>query len=226
MLTFIAGGCISLASCALASVMAGSYLVRALSIAFFLLAAGGINTAIEASIFTTLGGNLFVACMWFLPGLLTGLTAAGLIKPAMGQGRWDGFTPGRLVAAWGCFPTVYWAFGTLISPFVLPYYNVGGNGGLPFLHIPPTPLILEVQAARSLLFLTASLPFLAFGVGSNKTMALVLGWAHYTVVDLYGTFMGTFLPIPLRMAHGVEILGDSMVYGALLVLLLRPAPKR
>ncbi len=209
---------IALAASILLSGMAGSYWSRALSVAFFLLAAGGINTSVESAIFTTLGGNAFIVGMWLLSGLLTAFTMAAVLKPAPGQGRWDGLTPVRLLAGWAFFPPVYLFFGELLSPWILPYYN----GGAAFLKIPPMTLVLAVQAARSLLFLGCSLPFIGLWTRTRWSLWLALGWMHYTVVDMYGNFLGTFLPLPLRMAHGVEIFGDSMAYGAILVLLLRP----
>jgi hypothetical protein len=117
--------------------------------------------------------------------------------------------------AWLGWPVTYFVFGACVVPFVLPYYTSGALG----LQLPPVGTVFEVQLLRSVIFLAASLPFIALWKGSRLGLWLALGSAHAVVVGLYGIISATFLPMIMRVAHGLEITADSFAYAGLLVLL-------
>ena len=104
---------------------------------------------------------------------------------------------------------------------MVPYYNAGIAG----LRIPALSTILVVQLVRSVIFLAASLPFIALWKGSRRGLWLALGMAHAFTVGFYGLVGATFLPMVLRVAHSVEIAGDSFAYAGLLVLLFAAPSK-
>jgi hypothetical protein len=72
--------------------------------------------------------------------------------------------------------------------------------------------------------LLTALPLLAMWTGSRRGLVVTLGLASWVLVGLYGMLQAFWLPGPLRVAHSVEILADSIGYAwALTALLVPPA---
>jgi len=201
--------------------LAASVPLRAGAIANFIVLALGVNGMIEAKMFTHFLDNGIASASVFYGFLAVLLGAAlgwsfGAPPPAAGlpHRSWLAWIP-RVAAVWLAWPVIYFFFGACISPVVVPYYNAGIAG----LRIPPLSIILSIQLVRSVIFLAASLPFLALWKGSRRGLWLTLGLAHAFTVGLYGLVGATFLPVVLRITHSVEIAGDSFAYAGLLVLL-------
>jgi hypothetical protein len=218
-----AGALLVLGLYPLARRLAAPFAVRAVAIGGFLFLALGVNGLMEMRIFTHLldqgviaSLTVFYAAQAILIGaalgFFFGLPAEPPHLPHRGPASWAG----RGIVAWLCWPVIYFVFGMSISPIVVPYYSAGIAG----LQIPPAGTIFEVQLVRSLIFLGASLPFLALWKGSRRGLWLALGLAHAFTVGIYGLAAGTFLPWVLRITHSVEITADSFAYAGLLVLLL------
>jgi hypothetical protein len=114
------------------------------------------------------------------------------------------------------FVPVYLFFGTLVARITYGYYaeEVGG------LTAPGWDQILPVLFVRSLLFLAASLPVLVAWSRSRRGLILSLGFAMFVLVGAMGLIGGYWLPLDVRVYHGLEILADSFVYACVLVLLL------
>jgi len=198
----------------------------------------GVNTAIEAAIFTTLGGTSGIVILNLFTAAAIGAAPAGpfrpVVEPAGWAARFDAFRrqfapvqwAWRLGAALLAFPVAYLSFGMLAAPFVVPAYEAGQFG----LVLPGVGLILAVQLVRSALFLAASLPVLVAWSGSRVRLVFTLGAAHFVLNGLSGMLAAVWLPPALRFVHSVEILGGSLVYAAALVALLvrprRAAPSR
>jgi hypothetical protein len=187
----------------------------------------GLNTAIEAAIFTRFGGtaamlvfNAFIAAF-----LATGLALLFRSEPLRSWSEhWETFTIGRGPLEWAwrvaaaivVFPPIYLAFGSLIAPIVVESYRTGQFG----LTLPGFGLIIPVQLVRSTLYLAASVPVLVAWRGSRVRLALALGAAHFVFDGLSGMLQSHWLPMPMRIAHTLEILGDSLTYAAVVVALL------
>ena len=118
------------------------------------------------------------------------------------------------------FPLVYFIFGAMVAPIVVPTYRAGIAG----LVLPPLSIILSVQLVRSTLFLFASLPFLILWKGKRGSLIFSLGLTHWFTVGLFGLLQAHQFSRTLRIAHSLEIGADSFAYAALLVLLLSPRP--
>ncbi len=218
----------------LASGLAASAPLRAVAVGSFILLALGANGMIEAKVFTHFLDNGIASASVFY-GLLAVLLGVafgwsfGSPSPAVGlpHRSWLAWVP-RVAAVWVAWPFIYFFFGACVSPIVVPYYNAGIAG----LRIPALSTILTVQLVRSVIFLAASLPFIALWKGSRRGLWLTLGLAHAFTVGFYGLVGATFLPMILRITHSVEIAGDSFAYAGLLVLLFaapaaieaKPAP--
>lgn len=212
----------------LARRMRGGFAVRWLSLAGLCYVCLGVNTPIEAAIFSHLGGMATIPVFSIVPCLLFAATMALLFKPVdKGESflvtaqRFFENRPAkewawRLAAAVCVFPLVYWTFGLMIAPFVRPYYEQGQFG----LALPGAGMIVLVQFLRSALFLLAALPLLIAGAGSRRHLILALGLAFYMLVGLFSMIQAYWLAPTLLVLHNLEIFADSMVYALALALLL------
>lgn len=221
---------VPLALAPLAARMAGGFAVRSASLAVFAYVAHGLNTMIEARIFSTMVGPGALAGMcvfYILPCLALGLAVAAAFpardsRPAPLPHRSAASWAGRFAVAWLAFPLAYLVFGMLVSPLVLEQYQRGVAG----LVLPPMSLILSTQLGRSLLFLASVLPVVLQWSGSWKALALRLGWAWWVLVGLYALLTAFWMPANLRLIHSLEIGADSFAYAFLLAWALRGPSKR
>lgn len=195
--------------------------LRAVALGSFLLLALGVNGMIEARKFTHFLDNgiasasVFYMVLAALLGVAMGWSfGAAPVAAGLPHRSWLAWIP-RVAGIWLAWPLIYFFFGACVAPIVVPYYNAGIAG----LRIPALSTILAVQLIRSVVFLAASLPFIALWKGSRRGLWLALGLAHAFTVGLYGLVGATFLPMVLRVAHSAEITGDSFAYAGLLVLL-------
>ncbi len=214
----------------LARRMQGAYWVRWLALAALCYVCLGVNTPIEAAIFTNIGGMMTIPIFSLWPCLLFGAVMALLFKPAEAGdpildnarrffgGRSAGQWAWRLAVAVCAFPVIYWTFGSMVAPFVIEYYRQGQFG----LALPHGGAIIAVQLLRSTLFLVAALPILMAWSGSRLRLTLALGLAFYVLAGLFGLIQSSWLAPTLLVLHNIEIFADSMVYALVLVLLLMP----
>ncbi|MHC4587462.1 MAG: hypothetical protein ACYS3N_23295, partial [Planctomycetota bacterium] len=106
------------------------YWVRCLILAGLTYVCIGLNTPIEAAIFTNISGMRTMVVFSLLPCLLFGIVTALLFKPS-GKAEPFGrkvshFFSGRSVEQWAwrfaaavcAFPIIYWIFGMMVAPFV------------------------------------------------------------------------------------------------------------
>ena len=209
--------------------LSGSFLSRWLSLAFITWIAYGVNTYLEASIFTTYSAaSPYLVVMTFVASLLCAAAVAWLFPPPVKGGsiwkRAQGFFADRGVRQWAlrllgamaAFPIVYVLFGSLVRPFVIEYYLQE----MVELTAPGWGQIIPVLLLRSLLFLLACLPVLIVWQGSRLSLFLTLGTALFILVGGVYMLQAYWYPMMMRVAHGLEILADSFAHAGALVLLL------
>jgi hypothetical protein len=202
--------------------LSGGLRSRWLVLVAFLYSVHALNTAIEAAIFTRLGGGRYLAALAVLPAVLCALllatarpssvAPAGLIAqpPAPGL-AW------RLALAWLAFPAAYLTFGILVTPLVIQSYSAPGS----LLILPPMRTIIGVQGVRSMFFLLPTLAVMERWTGSRLGLWLALGWAHWMLVGVSGLVMpNDFMTPTLRLVHSLEIGADSFAYTGIVVALL------
>ena len=114
----------------------------------------------------------------------------------------------RILLAFLAFPLIYLAFGRLIAPLVIDYYQQGLFG----LSLPDWNQILPILFVRSFLFLIACLPVLIAWNGSNRGLFLTLGLTLFLLVGGLSMLQAYWMPATLRVVHSLEILADEMVY--------------
>lgn len=109
------------------------------------------------------------------------------------------------------FP-IYFFFGVLVSPFVLPYYNNPSSG----LTVPSFSVLIPVELFRGFLYVLVLLPLLAATADGATTRFAVLAATLYipgALIPLVGNALMPVLPTAIIPFHALEILGDSIVYG-------------
>jgi hypothetical protein len=209
------------------------YWVRCLILVMLTYVCIGLNTPIEAAIFTNISGMRTMVVFSLLPCLLFGFVTALLFKPSgkaepfgrqvsrFFSGRSAKQWAWRFVAAICAFPVIYWIFGMMVTPWVLEYYKQEQVG----LTLPGTSVIILVQLLRSSLFFLAALPIIIVWTGSRRQLAVRLGFAFFVLVGLFSMIQTYWLGSVLLVLHNVEILVDSVVYaGVLSLLFIRKKP--
>jgi hypothetical protein len=226
LLFLLAAITIAVALAVMALGLGGRWWERWAILAAFFYVVYGVGNVIEASIFTTIGGELPLAVM-HLPPLVFGALVVALLfaapsnetfgrSAAVFMSRWN---PGALTVRLGlavlAFPLFYFLFGMMVAPIVTPHYE-----RLDFLVLPPLPTILKIVFTRSVLLLLVSLSVIVTWRQSRTRLILALGLGHFVAVGLAGLIQATFFPPVVRWAHGIEILADSICYAAVLAWLL------
>jgi hypothetical protein len=208
--------------------LAGRWWERWLILTAMLFGINGIGNAIETTIFTTLGGPVGAALSFLLPAAFCALAVAllfpGPSETSFAEKAREFFSARkpsklaiRIVLGILAFPIIYFFFGALVAPIVVPYYEQ-----LDFLKIPPMPVLLSVLHLRSTLILLVTLPVIIGWDGTRARAILGLGLGNATAVGLGGLAQVTFFPAVMRWVHGAEILVDGLVYGLVLALLFIP----
>lgn len=225
---------VALGLAVLAQGLGGVFPSRWLALSLLCWLTFGVNTALESAIFTEMGGGtgtnpvLYTIVTYAVPSLLAGATVALLFPgpdrsgtlshslAAFFAGRRDWGWAWRLAAAILSFVLIYLLFGLLVAPIVVGAYRseIGG------LTLPSIWQTIPMAFLRSALFLAACLPVLALWRDSRVKLVGALGLALFIMVGLAWQVVGYWLPLTLRVAHSVEILADSALYAAALVVLL------
>lgn len=113
------------------------------------------------------------------------------------------------------FP-VYFFFGILISPFVVPIYQSN-----PQLIIPPFSSIIPLEIVRGFLYVLALLPLLMGWKGKRGYAILALAGFLY-IPGAFVPLLTTSLPREIVPFHMGEILGDSLLFAFIVAKLLSP----
>ena len=113
------------------------------------------------------------------------------------------------------FP-IYFVFGAIISPYVIPYYSNPSLG----LRIPSFSVMIPLEFVRGFLYVLIMLPIMAGLKGGRMHIYCCVASLLYVGGALVPFLAGPTLPVQLRIFHGLEILADCLVYGAALIHLL------
>ncbi len=190
------------------------------------------SDVVEGYFFTTLLSEASVLLNSFLRSLLStlvqGVMAGALFLPEnhntnLGS-ELSSYFKDRLSASWvwriavasvAYFP-VYFLFGALISPFIIPYYTDPSLG----LRIPPLTVIIPLELFRGFLYVASLLPIFAAVWAGRGTVCAVVVLILYIPGALVPLMTQPFLPAGIVPIHLIEILADSVVYGAIATYLL------
>lgn len=195
-----------------------------------LFVVGGFSNMVEGFFFT----DVFDSFSVFIMGAAVMLVSSGLQAAALGYllqsgerslkesfdeymgKRSGGEWVRRLTAGALTYFPVYFFFGMLVSPFVMPYYSDPSMG----LVIPSFSVLIPLEIVRGLMYVAVLLPVIAVMGGDFKNSALALAGMLFIPGALLPLLGDQGLPAPIIPFHLVEILVDSAVYGYLLARLL------
>ena len=191
---------------------------------------GSFSNMLEGYFFT----NVFDSFSIFVMGGAVMLVSSGLQAAAAGyviqpgerslKACLGGYMGGRSGGGWAWrlatgtliyFP-VYFLFGMLVSPFVMPYYMDPSMG----LVVPPFSVIIPLEIVRGLLYVAVLLPVVACLDGDIRDSFVALAGMLFMPGALLPLLGDQGLPSPIIPIHLAEILADSVVYGYLLARLL------
>jgi hypothetical protein len=227
----------ALALAVLATHLNGGFVSRWLSLAFLMWIAYTVTTQMEASFVSTFANGMAFSIASGAIAALAGGAAVAYLYPATEAEApaWDAlraFFAQRSVAAWiwrlliaaVVFMPIYFAFGLMVLPFTVAYYQQQMFG----LTMPTMDQILPILFTRSILFLLAALPVIALWRGGRLSLFWRLGLSLFMLVGFNQLLVATWMPLAIRGPHTLEILADEFVYAGALVWLLavrRPAPE-
>jgi hypothetical protein len=189
-----------------------------------------LNNYVEAYFFTTRYSDLSVFVQSVASALVSSLISAVAAALLLGHGvsgitaslgkhlstRTRGSWILRIAVGSVAYYPIYFFFGMLIAPFVLPYYSDSSFG----LRIPSFAVMIPVELFRGFVYTLVLLPLLATVVGGRTTKFIALAAMLYIPGGLIALLGNPGLPAPIIPFHAVEILADSIVYGLVLSRIL------
>jgi hypothetical protein len=195
-----------------------------------LLVVGFLNNYVEGFFFTNMFDRLAVLVQSVTSALISSAISAAAAALLLGYGTasittsFKDHLATRRTTSWilrifvgsaAYFP-IYFFFGALITPFILPYYNNPSFG----LRIPPFAVMIPVELFRGFVYTLVLLPLLATMVGSGTTKFIALAATLYIPGGLIALLGNPLMPAQIIPFHALEILADSMVYGLVLSRIL------
>jgi hypothetical protein len=188
-----------------------------------LLVIGFLNNYVEAYFFTNMFDKATVLVQSVASAVISSVISAAAAALLLGYGSTEltaslkAHLSTRRRSSWilriavgsvAYFP-IYFFFGALIGPFVLPYYNNPSFG----LRIPPFTVIIPVELFRGFVYTLVLLPLLATVVGGRATKFIALAAMLYIPGGLIALLGNPLLPAAIIPIHALEILADSIAYG-------------
>jgi len=134
-----------------------------------------------------------------------------------GQRKWAAWA-WRLPLAALLYLPIFWIMGMIVIPIVTPYYTDPALGlGLV---VPEFEVILALETLRGAIFVVGLLPVIAVWRGSRGSLALWLGLTIAMLGSVVPMLQAYFLPLTLRLVHGIEIAISSLLQGLVYAWLL------
>jgi hypothetical protein len=189
---------------------------------FFFMDTGAVSSWIN---------SLYTMLSFLLPVLFLSALEAVLFRPAQSAKNclkcMQSFFATRRLPAWlwrvaaalFAYPLAYFLFGLLVNPLISEYYMQG----MYELTIPSWGELIPLQLVRSIIFLMASLPVVAWWRGSQRSLWVSLGVSIFVMTAFMAVITSYWFPWQMRLFHGLELLADAMVYAGALTVLFRPA---
>lgn len=201
-----------------ASLASGWRLVLMLFLLGFIV--GSANSLIEAIFFGVL--TLKEALAAALPAAIVfAILAPGAVLLAR---RWrvgngsaheaSALTVLKLLGVVAAYELLYWGAGTLVFPYVKPFYATRT--------IPPAYVVASVQVVRSLLFVGAAYPLLKRGL---KAAPLILALV-YGIIGGVAPLLpdNPYMPPDIRFYHAIETSISNFIFGLIVGFLFERRP--
>jgi hypothetical protein len=193
---------------------------------FSLFVVGYFNNLLEAYFFTKqYQSESFIMAMLFslFIALLESACAILLLRPEGSRditaalkshmnSRTGSSWVKRIIAASAVYFMIYFIFGLMVSPFVMPYYSQPSSG----LVIPSLTTMIPLELLRGFIYAVVLLVVFAgikTGERLNFTVASALLYIPGAFLPLISSMMSLSFIYAVAPYHMVEILADSVVYG-------------
>jgi len=201
-------------------------------ISLMLFVVEAFSNYVEAIFFTTMFADLSVLTAAVVLALLLSFVEGGLaamlflpeihdrslfaeLSGYFSERRWSSWLWRILLGSAAYFP-IYFFFGMLISPFIMPYYSDPSLG----LKIPSFAVMIPVELFRAFLYVITMLGIFSTVRVKRWTMAAIVGLILYVPGGLVPLMVQHTLPPQIVPFHMIEIFADSIVYGIVLTRLL------
>ena len=210
----------------LARGLGGSAGRRLLTIFAFTYVAFAVINQLQASVFTTIGGNARILAFYAIPCLLASGAATWLVRP-------DDRPIARLTV-FQTRPVEAWWWRTTLAVVALPCIEImAGRMTGPLLEevitqhtsgiqVPRGAVVLAAMLLKSALLLTVVVPITLSWRRTRLHLMVALGAAVFILTGLVGLIQAAWWPLTLRVVFALQILFSSGAYAAVVVALLMP----
>ena len=191
---------------------------------------GFVNVAVELTIFSVASSTEIIAIVVLgaIVATVSATLAAWLFQvralEKSGAKRLSDYFASRKPVNWvvrvaigvAAYCLAYFIVGSLVYPFVEPYYLSDELG----LTVPKLGLVMLVQCIRAPIYIAAVWLFVIGSSYTRKRTMLVTGIALYVLGGLTPLLGAADWPTPLRIYHGVEIFFQNFTAGLIIAWLL------
>jgi hypothetical protein len=125
---------------------------------------------------------------------------------------------GRFIVASVLWMVIYFIFGAVVAPYVLPYYTEGGVGFE--LVLPELQVILVLQLIRGFILVLLILPLVISINLDWKRLAVIIAALLYIGGAIAVFLISDQFPLMLRLLHGMEMFADASFAGIMIAYLL------
>lgn len=124
----------------------------------------------------------------------------------------------RFILASVLWMGIYFVFGVIVAPLVLPYYQAPGS---PFnLVLPSIEIVLALQTLRGFIYAIGVLPLVIALDIDKRGLAFILISLLYIGGALAVFIISEQFVVFLRVIHGIELFADSLFAGLVISALL------
>lgn len=124
----------------------------------------------------------------------------------------------RFIVASVLWMAIYFVFGSIVGPLVLPYYTDEGVGY--HLSLPSLDVLILLQTLRGFIYVLGLLPVI-LSIKIDKTRFAVLLAALLYVGGALAIFIiSDQFPVFLRFVHGIEMFADAVIAGIMISYIL------
>jgi hypothetical protein len=125
---------------------------------------------------------------------------------------------GRFIIASALWMVIYFVFGAIIAPYVLPYYTESGVGYE--LVLPALQVILSLQLLRGFILVLLVLPLIISADVDWKHLMGIIAALLYIGGAIAVFLISDQYPLVLRLMHGVEMFADAAFAGVVIACFL------
>lgn len=210
----------------LARGIGGSAGRRLLTIFAFTFVAFAVINQLQASVFTTVGGNARILAFYAIPCLLASAAATWLVRPDDRQIARPTVFQTRTPEAWwwrpilavAALPCIEVMAGMMTGPLLEEVITQRTSG----MQVPGDAVVLATMLVKSALLLAVTVPIALSWRRTRLHLMVALGAAVFILTGLVGLIQAAWWPLTLRVVFALQILFSSGAYAAVVVALLMP----